>query len=400
MADIVFTPPPDHQRKIDSLLAETRAAGGLAPVDLERFWADQAKSIADAWSREIPQCPLGMLMSGECVYAELGVPEDYWRYGHDEAWRLSLNKAYNDKAEKVVGRRLLGEKPGPPPENRWPGHKSLADVFEAKNIWQSGSWWLEQSANTPDELRALLDRVEGRIAAMRDFLLPPEWHAAKPRLQALGVKAPLYRGQRGPVTFATSVYGVENLMWLILDEPELAARFSRAIREAMLAIARVLDEEAGFTPETAPHGFSFADDNCYLMTPDMYEFFGWPVLKAMFDRYSPNPGDSRYQHSDSAMGHLLPLLGRLNMTGVNLGPTVPADEIRRHLPRAVIHGQLAPFTLSRNNEPRIVAEFLRDFDMTKESRGLVFCTAGSINNGSLLTSMRLIMAAIQKYGRY
>jgi uroporphyrinogen decarboxylase len=100
------------------------------------------------------------------------------------------------------------------------------------------------------------------------------------------------------------------------------------------------------------------------------------------------------------MGHLLPLLGRLNMTGVNLGPTVPAAEIRRYLPKAVIQGQLAPFTLSRNNEPQIVAEFLRDFDMTRESRGLSFTTAGSINNGSRLTSMRLIMAAIQRYGRY
>jgi len=66
----------------------------------------------------------------------------------------------------------------------------------------------------------------------------------------------------------------------------------------------------------------------------------------------------------------------------------------------VIYGQLAPFTLMRNEEEKIVAEFLRDFGMAREKRGLVFATAGSINNGSRLTSMRLIMAAIQEYGRY
>jgi uroporphyrinogen decarboxylase len=391
---------PAHGRLIDSLLAESRAHGGLAPVDLDRFWADQARAIAAPFCRDIPQCPLGMMMSGECVYDELGIPEDFWRYNHDEAWRLSLNKAYNDKSEQIVGRRLLNEKPGPPPENQWPAFKPLHEVFEAKNIWHSGSWWLEQSARTPDELKALLDRVEARLPAMRDFLLPPEWHAAKPRLQALGVPSPLYRGQRGPVTFATSIFGLENLMFLLIDEPDLAERFRNAIRDSMLAIARVLDEEAGFTPETAPHGFSFFDDNCYLLTPDMYEFFGYPVLEALFRRYSPTPGDRRYQHSDSAMGHLLPLFSRLNMTGVNFGPTVPAADIRRHLPGAIIEGQMAPFTLSRNNEPQIVAEFLRDFDMTRDSRGLRFTTAGSINNGSRLTSMRLIMAAIQRYGRY
>ena len=77
-----------------------------------------------------------------------------------------------------------------------------------------------------------------------------------------------------------------------------------------------------------------------------------------------------------------------------------AREICEHLPRAVIYGQLAPFTFSRNEEVNIVAEFLRDFEMARPSRGLKFETAGAVNNGSRLTGLRLIMAAIQRYGRY
>jgi hypothetical protein len=38
--------------------------------------------------------------------------------------------------------------------------------------------------------------------------------------------------------------------------------------------------------------------------------------------------------------------------------------------------------------------------MAREQRGLRFATAGSISNGSRLTGMRLIMAAIQHFGRY
>jgi uroporphyrinogen decarboxylase len=132
----------------------------------------------------------------------------------------------------------------------------------------------------------------------------------------------------------------------------------------------------------------------------MYEFFGYPVLKTVFETYSPNLKDSRFQHSDSAMSHLLPVLSRLNFTAVNFGPTVTVQEIRQNMPRTVICGQLAPFTFSRNEEVKIVEEFLRDFEMVKETRGLLFATAGSINNGSRLTGMRLIMSAIQHYGRY
>ena len=45
-------------------------------------------------------------------------------------------------------------------------------------------------------------------------------------------------------------------------------------------------------------------------------------------------------------------------------------------------------------------EFLRDHEMARETRGLLFTTAGSINNGSRLTGMRLIMSAIQHFGRF
>lgn len=390
--------PHDHISKAKWLVNETHKNNGLAPVDIDKFWNDQDNAIKDPFSDSIKQVPLGIFSSCEPVFDELGVPEDMWRYQNDEAWRLSLNKAYNDKAEKIIGRRILNEKPAPPKENRYPKVKGLHDVFEAKNVWHADSWWLEQSAHTEDELKELLDRVEKRD--IRKFILPEGWEEAKVRLMSRGIKPGLYRGQRGPCTFATSVYGAENMIFLVMDNPNLAIRFRNAILRAMLEIARVLDEEAGYTPKTAPHGFGFCDDNCCLFNPEMYEIFGYPILKAVFERYSPDPKDDRYQHSDSAMSHLLPFFTKLNMTGVNFGPTLSVREIRENCPRTVIYGQLAPFTFSRNEEVRMICEFLRDFEQAKEKKGLVFATAGSINNGSRLSGMRLLMAATQLWGRW
>jgi len=381
-------------------VAETQRNDGLAPVDLERFWADDAKAHEDSFAADCPQVPLGIRMSWECIPAELGFEYDARRYREDRAWALETTRAYNDKAERIVGRRLLHE-PSLEPQKGYPSAKGLHDVFEAEQEWRAGSWWLMESAHDEDELAALLDRVEERLAGdFRGFLLPEGWDEARAELLPQGIKPRLYRGQRGPVTFATSVYGAEDLIFLIHDNPDLAARFRDAILNAMLAIARVLDEEAGYTPDTAPRGFSFADDNSCLLTPAMYELFGYPVLKGIFDRYSPDPGDRRYQHSDSDMGHIVPILGRLDLTGANFGPNVMVEHIREHLPHAVIQGVLAPFTFSRNDEQGIVCEFLRDFNQGREKRGLVFTTAGSINNGSRLTGMRLIMSAIQHFGRY
>lgn len=387
--------------KIMWLLDAAHRNNGWAPVDIEQFWHNHDIAVKDPFYMDNPQIPLGVLMSVECVFDELGIKEDYWRYEHDEDWRIQLNTAYNNIAQQVVGRRLLSENRSDP-YSQWPSVKTLADLFEAENVWVPGtwSWWLKESAHNEQELSDLLDRVEARLENPRAFLLPENWESEKERLQALGVPLPRYRHQRGPITFATSIYGCENLIYLILDNPTLAERFRNTILRGMLTIAEVIDTEAGDTIETSPRGFSFADDNCYMMTPDMYEFFGYPILKTVFERYAPSPNDWRFQHSDSAMGHLLPILGRLNLKGVNFGPTLTVEEIRKHNPNAIIYGQLAPFTFSRNEEEKMLAEFFRDFEMSLEHRGVVFATAGSINNGSRLLGMRLFMSAIQHFGAY
>ncbi|OGV52828.1 MAG: hypothetical protein A2X49_09290 [Lentisphaerae bacterium GWF2_52_8] len=385
-------------RKIVAKADESK--DGLAALDVEKFWADQKLCLENPWNP--PQMTLGIYMSSECVFDELGIPEDWYRIMHDSQWRASLCREYNDKAEKITGRRLLGANAEKSPDKTrcWPGTKALHDIFEAENVWHNESYWLKQSAETPADLEALLARVEKRLEKLRDFILPANWEEEKTRLKELGVPPPRYRGQRGPVTFATSIYGAENLIYLIVDNPELAARFRDLILKSMIALATLLDEEAGDTPETSPRGFYFCDDNCCLLNPDFYEFFGYPVLKGIFERFSPSKGDMRGQHSDSAMGHLLPLLGKLGMTNVNLGPTLTVTEIRRHLPGAIIQGQLAPFTFSRDERVNTVAELLRDFEMSREGKGVSFSTAGSINNGSRLSTLRLIMHSIQNYCRY
>lgn len=388
---------PDQARLARVIAEEYSSADGMAPLDVAGFWAEQDLACAAPWSFETPVLPFGIRMSGECVFDELGIAPDYWRYDHDEPWRLELNRLYNRRAERLVGRTLLSEAASDP-QRRWPAVAGLHDLFEARNEWHDWSCWLRPSASTRAELVALLDRIDHKD--IRSKILPANWADEKARLLSLGVPPPRYRAQRGPITFACSVFGPENLIYLIQDDPPLAARFRDTILRCMLGIAEVLDEEAGDTPDTSPRGFYFLDDNCCLLTPAMYEFFGYPILKGLFDRFAPLPGQMRGQHSDSAMAHLLPILGSLGLTTVNFGPTVSITEIRRWLPNAVIHGQLAPFTFSNNDIFGMVAETLRDFELSREQRGVVFTTAGSINNGSLLSGMRLMMSVIQRHCRY
>lgn len=372
----------------------------MLAVDLERFWRDDELAHKEnCFSKEAPQVALGIRMSDECVFAELGEEGNPWGDTERER-RIALNKRYNDLAEQIVGRRLLREN-YPAKDELFPSYKEIGEVFGGKYVHNGISLWLQSSCSTPQELEKVLDTVD-RLD-IKSFILPKNWEKEKNRLwNTYGTKPCVWSHVRGPVTLASSIYGIENLIFLYYDEPDLFRRFSETICRVIMEYITIFREEAGYTEENAPHGFSFADDDCCMMTPEMYEVFGYPILKAVFDRCSPNPGDNRYQHSDSAMGHLLPILSRLQLTGCNFGPTLTVSEIRKQMPNTRIDGQLAPFTFMRNNEEEIIAEVKRDCEMAKDGdlRGLNLSTAGSINNGSSLMSMRAVMYAIQTYGRY
>ena len=86
------------------------------------------------------------------------------------------------------------------------------------------------------------------------------------------------------------------------------------------------------------------------------------------------------------------------MTGVNFGPTVLVPEIRKYLPHARIDGCISPMDFMRNDEAALRAQVERDVRDDAIYGGVNLSTAGSINDGSLLTSMRLIMSVIQAMG--
>ena len=370
-------------------------------VNTVKFWEEDAVAHEEnCFSEKAKQVALGIKMSDECVFAELGVEGDPWGITSREK-RIEYNKRYNDKAEKILGRRLLKEE-YPTEDMIFPKIKRIGDVFGGRyERGEKTGEWLHGSVSTPDGLEKLLNQVDK--LDLREFMLPDNWEQEKKRIyETYGLKPAPIRHIRGPVTHAMSIYGIENLVYLGYDEPDLFARFSSTILRVILDMGKIMDVEAGYEIGKAPTGFSFADDNCCLLTADLYEQFGYPVLEGVFEYYCPGENDRRYQHSDSEMDHLLPILAKVNLTGCNFGPTVLVEEIRKYMPKTCIDGCLAPFTFMNNNTEDIIAEVKRDCEAIKrtKTRGLNVYTAGSINNGSSLESLKAVMLAICQYGQY
>ena len=184
-------------------------------LDIEQFWKDDALSHKDnCFSSDAPQVALGIRMSHECVFSELGVEGHPWD-AIDPIRQAELNKRYNDKAEKIVGRRLLPEKYTLPAE-RFPEVKRIGEIFGSQYEYINHSEWLHRCCETPEDIEKMLDRVEK--LDIRSFMLPENWEKEKKRIfEETGRLPSPMRHIRGPVTLACSLVGEENLVFLILD---------------------------------------------------------------------------------------------------------------------------------------------------------------------------------------
>ena len=204
---------------------------------------------------------------------------------------------------------------------------------------EGGTPWLTPAANEPGELAAILDRAEATDLASWAF--PAEFLAEWDERRREGRPLPrLGEGSRGPATIMTSVLHPETAVLWMLDHPELMRRFRDVLAAKMVELNSVLRQ---FSGNTQP-GWWITDDNCALLSPPLYREFCYPVLEKVLAAMAP--GDAwRYQHSDSAMGHLLDFQYALGIRAVNYGPEVDAALIRRKMPDALIHGHMPPLLL-------------------------------------------------------
>ena len=193
----------------------------------------------------------------------------------------------------------------------------------------------------------------------------------------------------------TSVLRPETVFYWTMDHPDLMQRFRDILAEKMVAFNRIL---RAFSGNDEP-GWWITDDNSALFSPALYAEYCAPVLRRVLEAMAPGDAN-RYQHSDSAMGHLLDQQVALGIREVNYGPTVDAALIRAKMPDAWIRGQTPPFLLRNGGPDEIRARVAEDFRKAGQSGGLEVTTAGSLAAGTGVGRMRYFMQLVQDICRY
>ena len=135
-------------------------------LDIEQFWRDEEEAHKDnCFSLDAKQVALGIRMSDECVFAELGEEGQPWGYT-DPVRRYDLNCRYNEKARKIVGRALLAEnKPTEAPKVTIPGYRQIGEVFGGVYEFDGNTTWLRGTLADEEVLAKKLDDKRAADAA-------------------------------------------------------------------------------------------------------------------------------------------------------------------------------------------------------------------------------------------
>ena len=355
-------------------------------LDVTAFWQENA--LCQTFTTEKPRCSMSFSPDDHWIFEFMAVPSTL-RYYQDKTYRDSLHRQVNAITQEYVGRVFFEE-------DTWEHQpRRIENLFGCYFTYHEGSTpWLTPVTDDPEEFARVLDTAEktdiSTWALPEPFL--EEWEVRK----AAGKPLPsLGTGSRGPATIITSVLRPETAFYWMMDRPALMHRFRDVLAEKMVELKGFLREFSGHTEP----GWWITDDNCALFNRALYREYCVPVLERVLDAMAP-AGARRYQHSDSAMGHLLDIQYEIGIREVNDGPEVDAGLIREKMPDAYIHGQMPPLLL-RNGTPREIRRRIQDdFHKAGQSGGLNVTTAGSLAAGTGLGRMRWMMWCVQEDCRY
>jgi hypothetical protein len=359
-------------------------------LDIDAFWQENA--TCKGFTLHKPRCAVSFAPDDHWLFEFIEVPSTL-RYYEDKGYRDGLHHQVNEITLEHVGLAFFDE-------DTWQHQpRRIENLFDCEFEYVEGSTpWLMPATASPQEFADILARASETDMAAWAF--PSEFMDEWEQRQAEGRPLPMLgTGSRGPATIMTSVIDPSTLFLWMYDCPDLVARFRDILATKMVELNRVLRAFSGYDLPT----WWITDDNSALFSPHLYREYCFPVLQKVLDEMAPlhaGPLVQRYQHSDSAVAHLLDQQYDLGIRVVNYGPEVDAGLIRERMPKAYILGHVPPFLLRNGGPQEIQQRVLDDFAKAGATGGLEVTTAGSLAGGTGVGRMRWLMKVVQEGCRY
>ncbi len=354
---------------------------------LTHFW-EENKLCREAFSTDKPRVPVSVGLNEDWVKYEAGVT-DHRRFHTDFEYQQEMRRKASAVAERELGITL-----GPGINL---GSVTNTAIYGGKVVYpdNAGPWALEVIEDPVHDVPRLIREMD-QVDVLERGVVPIQLEWRQRILEEYGVDTHLGTGCHGLATLGSIVCGTTKFIYWLYDYPDQMQALMQLFFEKNLEYMVRLREVTG----ASMRGMGMGNDNVAFLTPDLYRKYCLERERAWYDHFCEPGVDKRSFHSDSENTHMLDVLNELDLTDVNLGPTVDPLIIRERMPQSLIRGQMPPFLLREGTVESVTERARLDINKVAGDGGLVLDTAGSINDGTPHENVRAMMRAAEVYGRY
>ncbi|MCD6303615.1 MAG: uroporphyrinogen decarboxylase, partial [Planctomycetes bacterium] len=277
-------------------------------------------------------------------------------------------------------------------------HRDLPGVAFVPGAWvefgmatEPSGWGaaIRWSADSPPAVRHLPGGLAAAVEAdvpdpETDGLMPAvlrQYERMMPRLAAEGI-APRMAAARGPLTVASHLVGVTELLMATQLEPdrvaELLARTTEHCIRWLSAQLKRIDE---------PLGVLVLDDVVGMLSPDDAEKFALPHLRRIYESF---PSLLRLYHNDTPNADVFGVLAELELNVFNLSHEIDLARARELLgPDVVLMGNVPPLdVLVRGTVEDVRAATERLLERTADVGPLFVSPGGGVSPGTPIENLQ------------
>jgi uroporphyrinogen-III decarboxylase len=230
-----------------------------------------------------------------------------------------------------------------------------------------------------------IEPVRGGLAALADVEPPdPQHHGFMPlvlqryvdaerRLLPQGINIKMATA-RGPLTVASWLLGVTDLMIAFKLEPEALSRLLETLTSMTIAWLR-----AQLDVLNAPEGILVLDDIVGMLSPKLFEQFARPYFTRVFGEFEDL---IKVYHNDTPCPHLIKPMATLGFDVFNFSHELDIAGVQSQMPGIVLMGNVPPRDVMALGTPEQVQAWARECIQKTSGCGLILSAGGGVSPGT------------------
>jgi uroporphyrinogen-III decarboxylase len=212
------------------------------------------------------------------------------------------------------------------------------------------------------------------------------------RLQAEGLGIRMVCA-RGPMTTASWLVGLSNLLMELVTNPDQAARFLDTITTTLI---RWLHAQLDTLRQ--PEGIMLLDDVVGMVSKRHYEELIHPHLRRIFDEFD---GLIRVYHNDTPCMHLVESLAEANFDVFNFSHEMDIGEVKAKMGhRVALMGNVPPLDVGVREPPEVVERgALECLDRGAPGGGMILSFGGGVSPGTPPENIDALLRAAREWSK-